>query len=258
MTRSRFRPRGHWFPVSRVWRAPSGTMLWYFWWHLQIYRLLVIPFCYRSAALLCLALQSSRTFPKSCLVLTLKQETKEIIPYHLLITPMFETTSIFFTGIVLSLAQSSSIMTLDYMHPPTAIDVTMKVEDDFDDEELMVDDRFDEDVDLENSDSSSSLVAGSPHGSSSGSNSSHSPSLQVESPTSRNSSGSSPSQGSSHPEKRHICTICRKGFSYFSILESHKRSHTGEKPYDCHFCEKKFAQKATLQVHERTHTGERP
>lgn len=43
-----------------------------------------------------------------------------------------------------------------------------------------------------------------------------------------------------------------------SILESHKRCHTGEKPFDCRFCEKKFAQKATLQVHERTHTGERP
>uniref|UniRef100_A0A0M3J5H1 Zinc finger protein n=1 Tax=Anisakis simplex TaxID=6269 RepID=A0A0M3J5H1_ANISI len=43
-----------------------------------------------------------------------------------------------------------------------------------------------------------------------------------------------------------------------SILESHKRCHTGEKPFSCHFCDKKFAQKATLQVHERTHTGERP
>ncbi|KHJ86175.1 zinc finger, C2H2 type [Oesophagostomum dentatum] len=61
-----------------------------------------------------------------------------------------------------------------------------------------------------------------------------------------------------HVEKRHICDICGKGFPYHSILESHKRCHTGEKPFNCHFCDKKFAQKATLQVHERTHTGERP
>ncbi|KAE9420150.1 hypothetical protein Angca_008926 [Angiostrongylus cantonensis] len=66
-----------------------------------------------------------------------------------------------------------------------------------------------------------------------------------------------PNSGS-HIEKRHICDICGKGFPYHSILESHKRCHTGEKPFNCHFCEKKFAQKATLQVHERTHTGERP
>ncbi|KAK0398783.1 hypothetical protein QR680_002755 [Steinernema hermaphroditum] len=63
---------------------------------------------------------------------------------------------------------------------------------------------------------------------------------------------------SSQVEKRHICDDCGKGFPYLSILESHKRCHTGEKPFPCHFCSKKFAQKATLQVHERTHTGERP
>lgn len=129
-------------------------------------------------------------------------------------------------------------------------------EEEIDEEEI-----DEEEEELENSDSSSSLVAGSPHGSSSGSNSSHSPSLQVDSPShpSSGSSGSSPSQASSHPaEKRHPCNICGKKFSYFSILESHKRSHTGEKPYKCHYCPKMFAQKATLQVHERTHTGERP
>ncbi|ULT98065.1 hypothetical protein L3Y34_005715 [Caenorhabditis briggsae] len=155
-------------------------------------------------------------------------------------------------------------MTLDFESISTDAHMKEEEEEEYDEEELM-DEEFDEEEEieedaseeLENSDSSSSLVAGSPHGSSSGSNSSHSPSLQ-DSP-SHGSSGSSPSQGSNAPEKRHICSICNKGFSYFSILESHKRSHTGEKPYKCHYnCPKRFAQKATLQVHERTHTGERP
>ncbi|CAD5226984.1 unnamed protein product [Bursaphelenchus xylophilus] len=95
-------------------------------------------------------------------------------------------------------------------------------------------------------------------------------------PPTNNSSGMSPTSSSSEStldehsatlvssrkqsviEKRHICDICGKGFPYLSILESHKRCHTGEKPFKCHFCDKRFAQKATLQVHERTHTGERP
>lgn len=133
------------------------------------------------------------------------------------------------------------------------------VEEGFDEEEEEEEIDEEEEEELENSDSSSSLVAGSPHGSSSSSNSIHSPSLQVDSPPSSGSSGSSPSQGSSQTaEKRHRCNLCPKAFSYLSILESHKRSHTGEKPYKCHFCPKMFAQKATLQVHERTHTGERP
>ncbi|GMR45397.1 hypothetical protein PMAYCL1PPCAC_15592, partial [Pristionchus mayeri] len=86
------------------------------------------------------------------------------------------------------------------------------------------------------------------------------------SPTSASSSGVNTDSPSQHthdnlrvqPEKKHICDICSKAFPYLSILESHKRCHTGEKPFKCHYCDKNFAQKATLQVHERTHTGERP
>ncbi|KAI6187086.1 Zinc finger, C2H2 type family protein [Aphelenchoides besseyi] len=48
-------------------------------------------------------------------------------------------------------------------------------------------------------------------------------------------------------EKRHICPVCGKAFPYLSILESHRRCHTGEKPFACRFCDKHFAQKATLQ-----------
>ncbi|CCD74072.1 C2H2-type domain-containing protein [Caenorhabditis elegans] len=159
-------------------------------------------------------------------------------------------------------------MTLDY-HQPTTTNTTLPDDihmkdpeeeefEEYEDELLEEEEEFDEELEeLENSDSASSLVsAGSPHGSSS-SNGSHgsSPPLQVQSPSQGSGSSGSPT---GQPEKRHICTVCGKGFSYFSILESHKRSHTGEKPYNCHFCQKTFAQKATLQVHERTHTGERP
>lgn len=50
-------------------------------------------------------------------------------------------------------------------------------------------------------------------------------------------------------EKRHICDVCGKGFPYLSILDSHKRCHTGERPFSCNYCDKSFSQKATLQVH---------
>uniref|UniRef100_A0AAG5D5D3 Protein krueppel n=1 Tax=Anopheles atroparvus TaxID=41427 RepID=A0AAG5D5D3_ANOAO len=59
-------------------------------------------------------------------------------------------------------------------------------------------------------------------------------------------------------EKGHICSECRKGFSYPSGLSKHMLTHTKAKPYSCEHCEKSFSQKINLKVHMRRHTGERP
>lgn len=86
--------------------------------------------------------------------------------------------------------------------------------------------------------------------------------------------------------KNHKCTICLKGFSHYSTLAMHrkthtndykficeycskpffvadyylrhKRVHTKEKPYKCDVCEKSFSQSNTLTQHRRIHTGEKP
>ncbi|PAV73663.1 hypothetical protein WR25_18834 [Diploscapter pachys] len=138
-----------------------------------------------------------------------------------------------------------------------------------DEEELIeaeIDVERDDSEELEGSDTSSSITPQSPHTSSirSSSHSSQSPNTisSGDSPQSVPQRHADYKHHNTHPanlhEKRHLCEICGKGFPYLSILESHKRCHTGEKPFSCHFCDKRFAQKATLQVHERTHTGERP
>ncbi|XP_075034495.1 uncharacterized protein LOC142095448 [Mixophyes fleayi] len=59
-------------------------------------------------------------------------------------------------------------------------------------------------------------------------------------------------------EKQFICTECGKGFSLYSSLTKHQRSHSGEKPYTCTVCGKCFAYKPSLVTHHRVHTGEKP
>ncbi|XP_063814280.1 zinc finger protein 260-like [Pseudophryne corroboree] len=60
------------------------------------------------------------------------------------------------------------------------------------------------------------------------------------------------------PGKQFICTECGKGFSLYSYLTKHQRSHSGEKPYTCTICNKCFAYKPSLVTHQRVHTGEKP
>ncbi|XP_013162657.1 PREDICTED: zinc finger protein 135-like isoform X2 [Papilio xuthus] len=54
-----------------------------------------------------------------------------------------------------------------------------------------------------------------------------------------------------YPPKDKICDICGKGFRVNTILNNHKRTHTGEKPYQCSFCPAAFAQNSAKKTHEK-------
>ncbi|XP_067636610.1 zinc finger protein 665-like isoform X2 [Eurosta solidaginis] len=54
------------------------------------------------------------------------------------------------------------------------------------------------------------------------------------------------------------CDMCGKHFKTKSVLNRHKRSHSGEKPHKCDICEMRFIQAQNLSHHMRTHTGEKP
>ncbi|KAL2086066.1 hypothetical protein ACEWY4_017125 [Coilia grayii] len=66
----------------------------------------------------------------------------------------------------------------------------------------------------------------------------------------------------SHPKTNasttHLCSVCGKGFPYWSNLQLHYATHAGDRPHACARCGKSFGLHKHLKQHERTHTGERP
>ncbi|KAM5337244.1 zinc finger and BTB domain-containing protein 49 isoform 2-T3 [Glossophaga mutica] len=59
-------------------------------------------------------------------------------------------------------------------------------------------------------------------------------------------------------EKVFTCDQCGKSFNMQRKLVKHRARHTGERPYSCAACGKCFGGSGDLRRHVRTHTGEKP
>ncbi|XP_029969866.1 zinc finger protein 135-like isoform X2 [Salarias fasciatus] len=54
-------------------------------------------------------------------------------------------------------------------------------------------------------------------------------------------------------EGRFACGACDRSFRFRSLLQAHRRSHTGEQPFSCAQCGQRFSFKQSLERHRRTH-----
>lgn len=57
-------------------------------------------------------------------------------------------------------------------------------------------------------------------------------------------------------EKKFLCSLCPKKFTFNNKLQRHLVTHTGEKPYKCDFCDKKFSDTYYRKSHMRKEHSE--
>ncbi|NXX72223.1 ZBT17 protein, partial [Spizella passerina] len=54
------------------------------------------------------------------------------------------------------------------------------------------------------------------------------------------------------------CEECGKSYRLISLLNLHKKRHTGEARYRCEDCGKLFTTSGNLKRHQLVHSGEKP
>lgn len=60
------------------------------------------------------------------------------------------------------------------------------------------------------------------------------------------------------PLKPYSCEECGKSYRLLSLLNLHKKRHTGEARYRCEDCGKLFTTSGNLKRHQLVHSGEKP
>uniref|UniRef100_A0A8C8RKE0 C2H2-type domain-containing protein n=1 Tax=Pelusios castaneus TaxID=367368 RepID=A0A8C8RKE0_9SAUR len=60
------------------------------------------------------------------------------------------------------------------------------------------------------------------------------------------------------PLKPYGCEECGKSYRLISLLNLHKKRHTGEAKYRCDDCGKLFTTSGNLKRHQLVHSGEKP
>lgn len=60
------------------------------------------------------------------------------------------------------------------------------------------------------------------------------------------------------PLKPYCCSTCGKSYRQISLLNLHRKRHTGEARYSCDMCGKLFTTSGNLKRHQLVHSGEKP